>query len=308
MTEKTPRGRKGRAAVARLLMSVAAGFVGVSAPLGAQQAPPAPGSARQLAPIDLTGYWVSVVTEDWRFRMVTPPKGDFASVPLNAEGRKMLDSWDLAKDEAAGEQCKPFGAAGLLRMPGRVRFTWESDNALRLETDAGTQTRILAFGASRQATERSWQGHSVASWEGLSQRGRPAGPVGGGFIPGGAPGGGPAGAPPAGGRGVAPGGGRGGPLGGRGANGAGDSLKVVTTQLRAGYLRKNGVPYSEDVLLTEYFNRFNEGNGDQWFVVTTVVDDPKYLNQPFVTSTHFKKEPDGAKWSPTPCHTDPPAK
>ena len=305
MTESMPRRR---AVMARALASITVGFVASGALTHAQQ--PAPGSARLAAPIDLTGTWVSVVTEDWRFRMATPPKGDFASVPLNPSGRVMVDSWDLTKDEAAGEQCKAYGAAGLLRLPGRVRFTWENDNALRLETDAGTQTRILAFGKPQPVTERTWQGQSVASWEGLSQRGGPAGPVGGGFIPGGAPGGGPAvGAPPAGGRGAAPGGGRGGPAGGgRGAIGAGDSLKVVTTQLRAGYLRKNGVPYSEDALLTEYFNRFNESNGDQWFVVTTVVDDPKYLNQPFVTSTHFKKEADGAKWSPSPCHTDPPGK
>ena len=63
------------------------------------------------APIDMTGYWVSIVTEDWRFRMVTPAKGDYASVPVNAEARKVADAWDPAKDEAEGNQCKAYGAA-----------------------------------------------------------------------------------------------------------------------------------------------------------------------------------------------------
>src|SRR5712671_7533526 len=79
--------------------------------------PPQP--PRLAAPVDLTGYWVSLVTEDWRFRMTTPPKGDFESVPLNPEGEKLAKSWDPAKDEASGNQCKAYGAAGLLRIPGR---------------------------------------------------------------------------------------------------------------------------------------------------------------------------------------------
>ena len=72
---------------------------------GPPQPPPTPQAA---APIDLTGYWVSVVTEDWRWRMVTPPKGDFASVPLNAEGTKVGNSWDPATDGS----CLAYGAAG----------------------------------------------------------------------------------------------------------------------------------------------------------------------------------------------------
>src|SRR5712664_3192717 len=69
-----------------------------------------PQTAKAAAPVDLTGYWVSQVTGDWRFRMVTPPKGDYTSMPLNAEARKIADAWDPAKDEAAGEQCKSYGA------------------------------------------------------------------------------------------------------------------------------------------------------------------------------------------------------
>ena len=125
--------------------------------------PPTPKAA---APVDLTGYWVSLVTEDWRWRMVTPAKGDYASVPLNPEGRKVADGWDPAKDEAAGEQCRSYGAAGLMRVPGRVHIYWESDTALRVDTDAGTQTRTFHFGApAGAAAPPSWQGTSIADWE-----------------------------------------------------------------------------------------------------------------------------------------------
>ena len=80
------------------------------------------------------------------------------------------------------------------------------------------------------------------------------------------------------------------------------SLKVVTTNLRAGYLRRNGVPYSEDASVTEYFDRLT-AYGTDWLTVLTIVDDPRYLNQPFITSTHFKREPDASKWAPAPCET-----
>ena len=103
------------------------------------------GSGKADAPIDITGYWVSIVTEDWRYRMVTPAKGDYASVPLNAEARKVADAWDPAKDEAAGDQCKSYGAAAIMRVPGRLHITWDGETALKMETDAGTQTRMFEF-------------------------------------------------------------------------------------------------------------------------------------------------------------------
>jgi hypothetical protein len=221
--------------------------------------------ARTSAPIDLTGYWVSVVTEDWRFRMVTPPKGDYESIPLNAAARKVADAWDPAKDEAAGLQCKSYGAAALMRAPGRLHISWQDDNALKIETDAGTQTRLFRFGeAPDPPSERSWQGHSVARWR--SAQGGREGRASGTSI-------------------------------------AGGSLTVTTTHMRAGYLRKNGVPYSENAVLTEYYNTFKEPNGDQWLIITTLVDDPQYLTQPFITSTHFKKQADNRGWQPTPCST-----
>ena len=106
----------------------------------------APATGQASAPLDLTGYWVSLVTEDWRFRMVTPPKGDYASVPINGTGRGIADQWDPDKDTAAGLQCKSYGAAGLMRVPTRLHITWADENTLKIETDAGAQTRLLHFG------------------------------------------------------------------------------------------------------------------------------------------------------------------
>jgi len=216
---------------------------------------------KTVAPADLTGYWVSVVTEDWRFRMMTPAKGDYPSIPLNAEGRKVADAWDPAKDEAAGEACKGYAAGNIMRMPGRLHITWQDDNTLKIETDTGMQTRLLHFGRPQTpAAAPDWQGFSVAQWE---------------FA----------------------GGGR-----GRGGPAQGGDLKVVTTRMRPGYLQKNGVPYSADAVITEHFDLLSkEANGDQWLIVTTLVEDPQYLNQPFQRSTHFKRQADAAGWDPSPC-------
>jgi len=255
------------------------------------QQTPAPRTPQQQAPIDLTGWWVSVVTEDWRWRMVTPPKGDYASLPLNDEARKVADEWDPARDEREGNACKAYGGAAIMRMPTRLHVTWQDANTLKIDTDAGTQTRLLRFGdpstSSGQAapTEApSWQGRSKATWEFLGQVQNALRGAGGGF---GGGGGGGANAP-----------------GGGGVPAAAlrfGSLKVVTDRLKAGYVRKNGVPYSENALVTEFFDRHKENNGDEWLTVTTIVDDPKYFNSQYVTSSGFKKEADGSKWRATPC-------
>jgi len=227
-------------------------------------APGPPRTAKASAPEDLTGYWVSMVTEDWRWRMVTPAKGDYDGVPINGAGRKLADAWDPAKDEAAGNQCKGYGAAAIMRVPGRVHITWQDDNTLKLETDAGTQTRLFHFGGTPpdskapESGDAGWQGYSAASWEHQA---------GGGFGP----------------------------------PGLGGSLKVVTTRMKPGYLRKNGVPYSANAVVTEYLDAIKEPDGEQYLVVKTLVDDPQYLAQQFITSTHFKKEADGAKWHPNAC-------
>ena len=130
-----------------------------------------PASAQSSAPLDLTGYWVSLVTEDWRFRMVTPAKGDYASVPISGAGRALADQWDPDKDTAAGMQCKSYGAAGLMRVPTRLHITWADENTLKVETDAGTQTRLLHFGDPMPPADSSLQGFSVASWDGVGRGG-----------------------------------------------------------------------------------------------------------------------------------------
>jgi hypothetical protein len=166
--------------------------------------------AKASAPVDLTGYWVALVTEDWRFRMVTPPKGDYRTVPLTEAARKIADGWDPAPDEAAGNQCKAYGAAAIMRAASRFHITWQDDDTLRVDSDYGTQTRLFQFkAAAGPAHERTWQGYSLAEWQ------RPA------------------------------------------------SLKVVTTNMRSGYLRKNGVPYSENAAVTEYFDIASFPGGGQ---------------------------------------------
>jgi hypothetical protein len=222
-----------------------------------------PPTGRAAAPEDLTGYWVSVVTEHWHLRMMMPPKGDFSMLPLNAEARKVAGAWDPAK-EGADDQCRSYGAPAIMRVPGRLNIHWVDDNTLQVDTDAGTQTRVFRFNAPASAADAqapSWQGYSVATWEGSGRRGGAASP------------------------------------------GAGQ-LKVTTTRLRPGYLRKNGVPYSANATLTEYFDRFTEPNGDVWLLVTSIVTDPQYLTQPYATTVHFKKVPDRTGWDPTPCRAD----
>lgn len=227
-----------------------------------------PQSPRAAAPIDLTGYWVSLISEDWRWRMVTPLKGDSASIPINQAAKEIVNAWDPAKDEVAGLQCKAYGAPAIMRVPGRLNITWQDDTTLKIETDAGTQTRLLRFGSQVPPnTPPSWQGYSVARWEpGL---GAARGGVGLGLGP---------------------------RVGTRSR-----SLEVVTTNLSPGYLRKNGVPYSERTTLTEYFERFSEPDGAERLMVMTVVTDPVYLAIPFVTTSDFKRESDGSKWDPMPC-------
>ena len=214
--------------------------------------PPTP---RASAPADFSGYWVSVITEDWKFRMVTPKKGVYETLTLNAEGRKVGDAFDPVRDEAAGDQCKAYGAANIMRLPGRLRVSWADDATLKIETDAGTQTRLLRFGAGAPTGEPSWQGWSAAEWVNAGRRG-----------------------------GVAVG-----------------TLKVVTTNLKAGYIRKNGAPYSDKTRVTEYFDLNTAPNGDRWLTVTTKVEDPVYFTRPLLTSSDFKHLATADGWSPSPC-------
>ena len=138
-----------------------------------------PPAAREAAALDLTGNWVSVVVEDWKWRMVTPKKGVYDSLPLNAEARKVADSWDPAKDEAAGEQCRAYGAANIMRLPGRLRISWEDANTLRVDTDAGTQSRLLRFREPRLHHRASRAGRDIPLRSGSTRRAdaAPRGPV-----------------------------------------------------------------------------------------------------------------------------------
>jgi hypothetical protein len=267
--------KRGILGTSKAQLVVAAALLSLSIPLrapaqvGGGPTPP-PSNSHLAAPIDLTGDWVAVVTEDWRYRMITPDRGDYAGVNLTPEGHKIADNWDPAKDEANGEQCKSYGAAGLMRVPTRVRISWENDTTLKVETDAGTQAREFHFGgAPPPGGAPTWQGYSVASWEGLRRASGGLATVASGAA-----------APPPTPEGY---------------------LQVITTQMRPGYLRKNGVPYGAKVHLEEYFDTFKEPNGDRWLVVTGVVTDPQYLLQPYLTSSHFKKIPDGSGWNPAPC-------
>ena len=216
---------------------------------------------------DLTGYWVSIVAEHWHLRMMVPPRGDVTMLPVNAEARRITNMWDPAKDEANGEACRSYGAPTIMRVPGRLHITWADDNTLKIDTDAGAQTRLLHFQAAGSvgrvlSDPSSWQGYSVATWR-RSMRTTGEGKSGG-------------------------------------------DLRVVTNRLRPGYLRKNGVPYSENATVEEYFDTFAEPNGDSWLVIDTVITDPTYLTQPYVNSVAFKKLRDAAGWDPTPCRADQP--
>ncbi|MDT8399002.1 MAG: hypothetical protein RQ899_10350 [Pseudomonadales bacterium] len=222
---------------------------------------PAPASAREAAPHDLTGYWVALVTEDWRFRMVPAPVGDHPGVPLSPAGLEKADTWNPEQDIAAGEECRAYGAGGIMRIPTRLHVSWQNDNVLSIETDAGRQTRLLQFGpAQDHAGSGTWQGVSHARWN-LQRAGGFGSPV---------------------------------------VNG---TLAVMTREMRPGYFRRNGAPYSEQATLTEYIELLKHDNDQDYdyLMVTSILEDPVYLTSRVITSTHFKREADASKWDPAPC-------
>jgi hypothetical protein len=229
-------------------------------------ASPSPASAKARAVIDLTGYWVSIVDEDWVWRMMTPAKGDFASVPLNAEGKKITNAWDPTKDEAEGNGCRAYGAGGIMRIPERLHVSWLDDNTLEMEIDAGMQKRVFHFDGSKwRGGEPQWQGDSVATWEKQIQRRSNGAPFGG-------------------------------PEPGKGGN-----LHVITTHMRPGYIEKNGIPYSGNAVLSEHFRVIDVNGAPTYLILTSTIQDPTYLTDTFSLSSQFKREPDGSKWDPTPC-------
>jgi hypothetical protein len=256
------------------LLLAAAGLAAASSPAWPQPPATAPQgavSARDSAPIDLTGHWVALITDDWVYRMITPAKGDYSYVPLNAEGRRVADTWDATRDAAEGRECKGYAAPAIMRLPSRVEISWQDDNTLELDIDTGMQTRLFHFGEREAQGPRTLQGWSYAEWEISGNIDRQL--VFGGArtsldeIP------------------------------------RSGSLRVDTNHLEAGYLRRNGVPFSENAFMTEYFNLLVEDDGNQYLVIQTFVEDPQYLARHFVRTLQFKREPDGSKRSPMDCAT-----
>jgi len=197
--------------------------------------------------------------------MTAAPQGDVGGIPVSAEGRRVAAAWDATKDAASEDACKVYGVGGVMHLPGRLHITWDTDDTLKVETEAGAQTRLLSFGPPRvqnpQANDS--QGVSNASWD------RPAAALSGFSI----------------GRGGAP----------------GSSLKVVTTKAKPGYLMRNGVPYGANAVFTEYYDLLPMPGGDPLLVVSVEVVDPQYLSQPYWYSVHFKKQADATGWNPRPC-------
>lgn len=238
-------------------------------PRGAAHAAPAHApmprpSARAHAPFDPSGYWVSVITEGWRFRMVLPGRGQYQGIPLNVAAKRFADAWSPIPDERDGQQCKAYGAPALMWMPERLHISWQNANTLKVQTDAGMQTRLLYFKptAAEAAAPPSRQGFSVATW---------VHPGGGSFA-----------APP--------------------KNAAHFGyIKVVTDHLLPGYLRKNGLPYSAQARLTEYWALHTGPAGAKWLTITSDLKDPRYLQDPYLFTPIFRREPDGSQWAPTRC-------
>lgn len=232
----------------------------------------AAGSARAAAPVDLTGYWVSIVTEDWIERMSpdSPPSGVLRGGRGGGGGGARGGRGGVPAPPNP-DPCRVYGAGGSLRVPGRLNITWADDNTLKIEMDAGTQTRLLHFNATPPANaQKTLQGYSVATWEvGAGARGGRGGGGGGG---------GRGGAPPA-----AP---------------RWGSLKVVTTHMTGGYLLSSRDNYGENAVLTEHFTRHADF-GAEYFTVTAIIEEGGQTRS--LTSSTFKKEPDGSKFSPTGC-------
>ena len=232
----------------------------------------AAGRARAAAPFDITGYWVSLVTDDWRYRMLTPPKGNVDYLPVTAEARRVADTWDPAKDVAAGEQCKAYGAGGIMRLPARLHVTWDDDNTLKMDIDAGTQTRRFFFESTPQLATAASAGRRAdvaglfARALGVSQAPGEARPA-------------PAAAAPA----------------RRPAEGRDQRTCVPDT------FAGTACRTAPNTTLTEYFVRLVDSGGQEYLVVTTMVDDPTYFQPAYIKTYEFKKQRDATGWNPQPC-------
>jgi hypothetical protein len=317
----------------RVVASTAlAGALLISAAAVAQMPGPAraagpPPSAQKGALVDLTGYWVAVVDQDWRWRMITPAKGDYQGVPLNAAGRKIADQFDpslyggatamapAATGNAGGLRqlpptpigryqvsgiidCRAYGAAALMHMPTRLHISWDNADTLKIETDWGQQTRLLHFMPNHPYADG--QLPLLIQVQAARTSSSPSPSLQGYSVAiweqpydlntQGFQ------------RGPQPRRGGGG-LGGAAQRGVtpGGDLAVVTSDLSPGWLRRNGVPYGSQARVIEHYQTFVDPTGAKWFDVATEVIDPEYLNAPFFTTGDFQQEPDASKWAPHPC-------
>jgi hypothetical protein len=261
-----------------------AGLTQAGQPGRGQAAGPAAAGARAAAPVDLTGYWVSIVTEDWIERMSpsSPPSGIIGGGRGGGGGGGGGGRGGGGAAPAVApstDPCRVYAAGGSMRVPGRLNVTWADDNTLKIDMDAGTQTRLLHFNAPQPSSlQKTLQGYSVATWD----AGARAGGFGGGGGGGGA-GRGQAGAPAA-----APA-----PRWG--------VLRVVTTNLSGGYLLSSRSHYSDNAVLTEQFMKHSDFGVDYVTVTATVQDGA----QNRIVSSTFKKEPDGSRFAPSGCDVVP---
>lgn len=221
-------------------------------------------AGRSAALADLTGTWVSVISEDWIWRMVTPLIGDLSNIPLNVTAREIAMQWRPEND--AGNECLAYGAPAIMSEPARLKISWENDLTLKMEIDSGMQTRFLNFDENLSPDEPSRQGHTIASWNrGISNPSR-------GSL---------------------------GAVGGFGDKGA--TLVAHTNNLIPGYLRKNGIPFSNQTTVTEYFEVLELADGHTWLFDIIVVNDPVFLTEPWVVSRNFRKEANDSMWDPQEC-------
>lgn len=227
-----------------------------------------PMSAQQAAPVDMTGYWGAVITQDWLYRMVVDQRGNYVGIPINLRARQVADAWNRSSDEAAGKQCEAYGAPALMRLPEHLHISWQDPQTLEVLIDAGMQNRLLLFDATPEQLHAppSLQGVSVAKWMPYLE--------GPGFV------------------GAAP---------RRGMHAHFGWLQVMTTDLQPGLLRKNGVPYSDQMHMSENWVINPDPEGDRWLTVTATLTDPTYLQVPYVLEDIFQKQPDGSQWAPSPC-------
>lgn len=242
--------------------------------------PPA-GPARDTAPVDLTGTWVSLVTEDWIERMSpdSPASGSGGFGRGGGFGGGFGGRGGVPVP-ASSDPCRAYAAGGIMRMPGRVRISWEDDDTLLLEYDAGSQVRRFRFGDSGEPPAgNALQGASVASWSGGASGGR-------GGRGGGRPGGF-----------GAPGGSQAGPAPDRWG-----SLDVVTTNLSGGYLLTSRSNYGAGAVLTEHV-RYHHDFGNEYFTVTAIIEEGDSTSS--MASSTFKKEPNGSRFNPTACEIVP---